>query len=663
MLQKLRDKTSGWIATVILGLLVVPFALVGVQDYLVQRNDNFVATIDAPPAWWQSAPSWWPLSVFWEHEQITADEFRTRFEQVRQQERARQGEAFDAREFEKLDNKHAILDGLIDQRIQKLASQHAGVVVSDALVRKTIQEIPAFLVDGRFNAERYQLALASQVPAQTPTQFERLVREDLQQSLVATGVGASNFVTNAEMERLIKLMGEQRDASLIMLPAPAADMAAVTGVEIQKWYEGHTASFRAPESVSIEYVELNGATMAPPPAADEAALRQRYEQEKNRFVEQEQRLASHLLVRVEDGADAATQKAAELKATQLAAQAKATGADFAAIARTNSDDAGSKAAGGDLGWVGKGMMTGPFEDALFKMQAGEVSGPVKTDFGWHVIQLREIKAGAQETFEQAREGLAREQAEADRERAFNDVSSRLVDLVLQNPSSLAPTARAMNLPVQKLGPIARDGVRNPADGIAANAAVKRAAFSDTLIQDGTVSDPIEIAPNHSVLIRVVAHTPERTLPLAQVREQVISAIRADRASKAAIKEGDALLARLRGDETLEALAASRSLPPPEQVSALPRGAPLGGEGVSEAVFAVAAPAAGKVSPGTAVLGDGRIVLFAVSKVAPGDAAQLPPQQRQALQQQIAQMGGMDDMQALVKAMRQKMKVVVVESNL
>lgn len=663
MLQKLRDKTSGWIATVILGLLIVPFALVGVQDYLVQRNDNFVATIEAPPGWWQSAPSWWPASVFWEREQITADEFRGRFEQVRQQQRAEQGEAFDAREFENVDNKRAILDGLIDQRIQRMASRHADVVVSDVLVRKTIQDIPAFQVDGKFNPERYQLALASQVPAQTPTQFEQRVRDGLQESLVATGIGASNFVTAGEMDRLLKLMGEQRDVSLMLLPAPAPDTAAVGAADIQKWYAGHAGSYRAPESVSIEYVELNAATMAPPPAPDEAALRQRYEQEKNRFVEQEQRLASHILVRVDEGADASALKAAEQKASQLAAQAKAAGADFAAIARADSDDDGSKATGGDLGWVGKGMMAGPFEDALFKMQAGEVSGPVKSDFGWHVIQLREVKSGAQETFEQAREALAREQAEADRDRAFNDLSSRLVDLVYKNPSSLAPAAREMNLPVQKLGPIAREGKASATDGIAANAAVKRAAFSDTLIQDGTVSDPIEIAPNHTVLIRVVAHTPERTLPLAQVRDNVVTAIRADRARQAAVKEADALLARLRGGETLEALATSKNLPAPERVSGLPRGAPLGGEGVSDAVFAAAAPAAGKVSTGKAVLADGRIALFAVSKVTPGNAAQIPPEQRQVLQQQVAQMGGMDDMQALVKAMRGKMKVAVVEANL
>lgn len=659
MLQKLRDNTSGWIATVIIGLLIIPFAFFGLEQYVFQRVDSNVAQIDGPPNWWQSAPSWWPVSVFWDHEKITVDEFRTSYEQARQQARAQQGEAFDARAFEAADNKRAILDGLIDQRIQRLAARSSGVVVSDALMRKTIQEIAAFQVDGKFNADRYQLALASQIPAQTPREFERLVGESLQQSLVATAVGTSNFATQAEFERLIRLLGEKRDVSLVVIPAPAPDVGVISVAEIKRWYDTHAAAYRAPETVSIEYVELESATMAPPAAADDATLRQRYEKESSRFVEQEQRLASHILVRVEPDANAAAQKAAEQKAAQLAAQAKMAGADFAALARVSSDDAGSKAAGGDLGWVGKGMMVGPFENALFAMRPGEISAPVKSDFGWHVIQLRELKAGAQETFEQAREALAREQADADRDRAFNDISSRLVDLVYKNPSSLTPAARTLNLPVLKLGPFARQG----ATGIAAQPAVQRAAFSDTLIQDGTVSDPIEIGANHSVLIRVTSHAPERTQPLVQVRDQVMAAIRVDRTAKAAAREADALLARLRAGETLDAVAASRSLPAPQQIPGVPRGAPVIDPSVSEAVFAVPAPAAGKTTPGTTVLANGQVVLFAVTNVTPGNMAEVPPEQRTMLQQQLEQVGGMNDTQALVQALRKRMKVKVVEANL
>ena len=180
---------------------------------------------------------------------------------------------------------------------------------------------------------------------------------------------------------------------------------------------------------------------------------------------------------------------------------------------------------------------------------------MKTDFGWHVIQLREVKAGQQVPFEQVREQLAREQADADRERAFNDLSGKLVDLVYKNPTTLAPAARAVNLPVQKLGPIRAW----PGTGIAANPAVQRAAFSDTLIQDGTVSDPIEIAPGHSVLIRVPTHARRMRCRWRRSAQQVIAAIRRDRAAKAAAAAADAMVAQLRAGKPLQELAAARQL--------------------------------------------------------------------------------------------------------
>jgi len=526
-------------------------------------------------------------------------------------------------------------------------------------VQKAIMDVPGFQVDGKFNYDRYKLALASLTPPQNEQQFEATVRQDLQRSMLALSVGNSNFVTSAEMDRLLRLMGERRDVSVVLLPPPAPDTAEVSAADIQKWYDTHTAQFRAPEMVEIEFVEVDATKLPAAPVADEATLRHRYEQEKNRFVEAEQRLASHILVRVDEKADAATQQAAEDKAKRLAEQAKAPGADFAALARANSEDTGSQATGGDLGWVAKGMMVAPFENALFAMKAGEVSGPVKSEFGWHVIQLREVQTGSQQTFEQVRDQLAHEQAEVDRERTVSDFTSRLVDLTLKNPSSLAPAARDMNLPLQKLGPFARTN----APGIGANPALQRVAFSEEAIQSGQISDPIELSPGHSVLIRVVAHTPEQAQPLAKVRDEVIAAVRADRATKAAIKEAEALADRVNKGETLDAIAASKQLPPPQVLPGVPRGAPIPEASVSDAIFAVEPPAAGKVSAGHAVLSNGGIVLFAVSQVTPGDIASLPAEQREVLQQQVAQVGGGDDVRALVDSLRKRVKVQVIEQNL
>lgn len=659
MLQKLREKTSGWIAMVILGLLCIPFAFFGMEQYLFQSNQTFAAKVEAPPKWWQSAPSWWPATMLWQRDEIDQNEFRDAFEQARQQQRQAQGDNFDPRAFESIDNKRKVLDGLVDQLVMRMSAKRAGIAVSDAQVRDVIQSIPAFQVDGKFDPQRYQLALASQVPAMSPRGFEQQIREGLQQSLVPSQVAASAFVTQSQMDRLMKLIGERRDVSFVVLPPPVEDTAPVTDDEARRWYDAHKAEYRAPETVSIEYVDIDSATLPAPAAADEAALRARYEQEKARFVDPEQRLASHILVSVAPDADAKAQKAAEEKAARIAAEARKPGADFAALARADSDDTGSKDSGGDLGWVAHdGGMVKPFEDALFAMQAGDVSEPVKTDFGWHVIKLREVRSGKQTSFEDARAQLASEQGDVDRERAFNEVTGKLVDQVLKNPSALAPAARAVDLPVQKLGPFAR----GQGTGIAANPAVVRAAFSESLVQDGTVSDPIEIAPGHSVVIRVTQHTPERALALAEVKDRVVAEIRGDRMRKATQTAADAMVARLKGGETLSAMAATLGLSA-QDVPNVPRGVPVPDPAATEAYFEVPVPAAGKVSPGAVMLDNGGAVVFAVTKVTPGDPKEASEQERTALQQQLAQLAGNEDAAGMLKSLRKKMKITVAESRL
>lgn len=656
MLQKLRDKTSGWIATVILGLLMIPFLFVIDNSYLGGVGANNVAKVQAPPKWWSSAPSWWPVSLLWQHHEVSTEEFRTRFEQARMQARQEQGDAFDPREFESVENKLAVLDQLIDEQVLRLASEDVGIVISDATVRDYIANIPAFQRDGKFDVDQYRVVLAQSAPPRTPAQFEQLVRTSLQQSIIPTALAESGFATKGETERLLKLLGETRDVEIALLPEPAEDTTPVTDEQVKQWYEANTGDFRQPETVSIEYVELRGSDVPPVAVADEATLRRRYEDEKARFVAPEQRLASHILIQA--GADEAAKKAAQAKAAKLAEQARQPDADFAALATANSDDPGSKAEGGDLGWVEKGVMVKAFEDALFAMQVGDVAGPVETEFGYHVLKLREVQGGQGKAFEEVREQLAAEQRLADEERAFNELSGRLVDLVYKNPTALTPAAEEVGVQVQRLGPFTRDN----ATGIAANPAVLRAAFSDILVQDGTVSDPIELSPNHTVMIRVTEHSPEQALPLEQARDQVIAAIRKDRAEKQSLAAAEALLKKLTEGQALPALAASENLqlmPMP----ALPRMAQAPSPAASRAIFAAAAPAEGKATHGKVKLEDGRYAVFAVSKVTPGNLAEIPAEQQAMLKQQLSQIDGAAAAKAYVEAMRKRFRIKTDESQL
>jgi len=657
MLQKLRDKTSGWIVTLIMGLLMIPFLFVIDSSYLGGVGANNVAKVQAPPRWWQSAPSWWPASLLWKHHEISTNEFRERFEQVRMQARQQQGESFDSQRFESTENKLQTLDQLVNEQVVRLAAEDAGVVVGDEAVASYIAAIPGFQSNGKFDPTLYREQLARGLPPRTPAQFEQLVRDSLQQSLIPSAIVTSAFASKSDFERAIQLLGETRDVELAVLPPVAPDTAPVSDAQIQQWYNDHTSDFRQPETVSIEFVELNAANLPPAQPADEATLRKRYEDEKARFVEAEQRLASHILISA--GADAAAQKAALEKATKLAEQARAPGADFAALAKANSDDPGSKDAGGDLGWVEKnGVMVKPFEDALFAGKPGEVVGPVKTEFGYHLILVREVKGGQGKSFEEVRDQLAAEQLKGDAEKAFADQSGKLVDLVMKNPTELGGAAKEAGLTVQTLGPFSR----GEGSGIAANPAVQRAAFSDALIQDGTVSDPIEIAPNHSVMLRVTQHSEEQTLPLDKVRDRVIAAVRADRTQQAAGKQADALVARLVKGETLAALAQAEQL----QVNPLPglqRGMPVPTPAASRVIFAAPAPAEGKVSAGRVELGPGQYGVFVVNKVTPGDVSKLPPGQADTIRSQFAAMQGEAAQRAFIDAMRKRYKVTIQESQL
>ena len=526
-------------------------------------------------------------------------------------------------------------------------------------MRETIQGIPAFQVDGKFDPQRYQLALASQVPARTPRQFEDDVRKALQAGLIPTEVSESAFATPHELDRLLKLLGEKRDVSYAILPPPAPDTAPITATEIQRWYDSHPTDYRAPETVTLEYVDIDGKTLPAPAQADEATLRQRYDQEKNRFVEPEQRLASHILVKVDANASPAAQKAAQDKAAKLAEQAQQPGADFAALARANSDDTGSKAAGGDLGWVAKGVMVKPFEDALFTMQAGQVSGPVKI----RVRLARDPAARGQGRPAGAVRGSARAtgaRAGRCRSRPRLQRHHRQARRPGQQESDLARAGRA---PGQPAGAALR-AVRARA-GHGRRSPIRRCSASRSPSRwSRTVPSAIRstLATGHSVLIRVAEHTQAHQLPLTQVSQRVVAAIRGDRAAKAAgaARTGSSQpsIAAVR----LKDVAGAQQLPVID-MAAIPRGTPMPDAAVAEAMFRTPSPAAGKASAGKAALADGRVVVFAVTKVIPGNPAEATAEQKLGLQQQLAQMAGGVDVDGLVSALRKRIRVTVAEDRL
>ena len=654
MLQKIREATSGWFASVILGVIIITFALWGINGYFSNRTETYAARITLRSGWFGT-------DFGAKYKDITQQEFRNRFEQERRRQRSELKERFDAAKFDTIANKRAVMDQLVERALLSAAATRDGLAVSAQQLYDTIAAVPEFQVSGKFDPARYKEILAIQSPPRSPAEFEAERRDDLFVQALPTEIMASGIAGNNDLDDSIRLGDQKRDLRFLEVPAPV-DATVPSDAALQAWYQAHVANYRTPEQVALEYLELDASTLQVPTTVDDATLRQRYNEQKNRFIEPEQRLASHILINVPANANAATEKAAQARAAALAMQARAPGADFAALARVNSQDEGSKNLGGDLGWLSQGVIAQKaFASALYALKSGQISDPVRTSEGWHVIQLREVRPGRQVPFESVRAELEKNELKDGREKLFNDRSGKLVDLTLKDSTTLAPAARELGLTIQKTPLFTRAG----GSGIAANPKVLVAAFSASVLQDGNTSDPVEIGDNHDhmVVIRVAQHLPVKTLPLAQVRDRVLAELLTDRRAKAAKVAADALLARAAKGESLDALATSIDGTVHDGTGTT-RNMTTPSADLIATGFRLPRPVQGK-PPQIAIaqLAADRYALVEMTKVVDGNPAALDPATRTMLRQRYAQFRAALDIHAYIDALRTEFPVKLAEDRL
>jgi peptidyl-prolyl cis-trans isomerase D len=647
MLQSIRDKSSGWIAFIILGLVIITMAFFGIESYFAPKVETFSARIEGPAKF---------LGFGGQSVDISQQQFRGRFEQVRAQERERQGDAFDSAAFESIDNKRRVLDQMVDEEILALVAARDGITVSEAEVAAQLKAMPQFQVNGVYSADQYKLALAGQ--GQTHAQFMARMRAEMARQALPNEIVDTAVAGEGELEAFLKLSQQTRDVQLIDLPTPSLPAKAPTDAELRAWYDANVSAYRTPEQVAIEYVEIDASTLPPPAAPDEATLRQRYAEQRARFVTEPQRSASHILVAVPADAGPAADADARTRAAALVTRARAPGADFAAIAREASDDLGSKADGGALGVVEPGLFDPSFEKALFALtQPGEVSEPVRTPDGWHVIQLTAITPGSERAFEDVRDELEAQYLETEKERAFADRAGRLLELIYRTPTALEPAAKELGLELRRTGLF----TRTTGEGIAAIEDVRRAAFSDNQRIERQVSDTLEIGPGHVVAIHVIEHQPEAAQPFEQVRERVRADFDADRLAQASQAQAAKLLERARKGETLEAIAAEvgRTVAPLPGIGRQAQLPPA----LVQSVFATPAPTADAPAYGIARVGSDRHVLFQVTAVGEGDLSTLDDATRRMLLEQLARARGLVEFEDYMKALRAGYEITVAEDRL
>lgn len=601
MLQTIRDRLSGPIIWVVIGLIAVPFAFFGIETFRSGGADPVVVKVGK--------------------QNITQSQLDAAYQQRLQRLQQMLGENFRSDMVDPVAFRAGVLNEMVQQTTLQQHGEKRGYVASDGEVLDAIHAIPAFQKDGKFSAELYRQLLAAN--RMTAARFETQVREGLAQDAIRNGVVGTAFVTPAEAAAAWRLSRQERSFSAVTFK-PEAFKSAVTvsDDELKQYFAAHADRYRAPERLKLQYVELALDQLPPAAAPEPAVLKALYDADTKPFSSPEERHARHILIRFGADKQAAKKKAEDLKAKLDG------GASFAALAKEYSEDPGSKDAGGDLGAVHKGLMTAAFENALFKLAAGEISAPVETEFGWHIILCESIKPALVKPFEDAgvQAELLGSYRRRDAEKRFQDLSEKMEQTAFENPSSLDATAKVINAKVQTTDWI----TRTAGTGIASTPAVLTAAFAPEVIKDGDNSKPITLPDNRVVVIRKAEYEPDRTRTLDEVKDAARSDLTLEKEQAAAADKAQALLKSLQEGATLSSQAQGLETQSPGLVR---RDATGIDRKLLDAVFRLARPAAGKSTFGTVTLDGGAVAVVALDTVKDGTPDDADP----AYKQQAAQL--------------------------
>lgn len=625
MLQNIRDKITGWFSWFFLGLIAVVFIFWGVD--FGTGAATYAAKVDG--------------------ETISAQEVRRAWQQ--QQSRLQQMMRAELPEQMVKSQQAAILDQFVRRELLEQRAEEFGYRVSDQALVDRVMEIPEFQVDGKFSKDRYNAVLRSN--GLTETGFEADLRSETMIRHLQTGIVDSAFALPYELERRYAIEKQEREIDYALVSAnDFLSQVTVSDEQIQKWYDEHQDQYQLPEKVDLQYVELDRSRAESAVQVNEDALRQYYEQVKEKYESPERRKARHILITAGDGLDEA---AAEKKAAELADKAK-SGADFSQLAKENSKDPGSAQQGGDLGWAQRGMFVGPFEEALFSMKPGEIRGPVKTQFGYHVLKLDEVEAGQIRSFDEVRAELEADYRSEQSQTLFYDQTQKLGDLAFESLTELDSVAKALDLPLKTITDFTREG----GGELGADPQVIEAAFSEDVLERGQNSPLIAIGEDKAVVLRVAKHTPAEPRPLAEVRGQIEAQLKQEAAREAAQKKGAEILARLQKGEAWNEVVTSAAVSPvgkrfvTRQDNVVP-------PAVVEAAFDVAPAKISDSSPhyaGTSTP-DGNYAVVAVTGVRNADPAAEAPEAKTNRRRLAERQAGNEELVAYVEAAVSKADVV------
>jgi len=570
-----------------------------------------------------------------------------------QSERMRQmlGNNYDPRMFEGASARQAVLDQLIQQHVISDATQKKHLTVSDAQVLAAIQGIPAIAqlrtADGKFDEKAYVQLLAAQ--GMTPDQLDARMRFELATQQLGGAVGTTAFVPKSLLDRLIAIRDQQRDVQAIVIK-PADFTAKVTpdAAALKAYYESHLASYTMPEQAKVEYVVLSGEALAANQAVTPEELKSYYDSNIQRFRTEEQRRASHILIAAPKDGKEADRKAAKEKAEKLLEDLRKHPETFAEVAKKNSQDPGSAEKGGDLGFMGRGALVKPFEDAMYALKEGQISDVVETDYGYHIIKLTGIEPAKTQPLDAVRPELEAELKKQLAAKKYAEQADAFGNMVYEQSDSLKPAADKFKLTIQTADNVTR--APNPAlgkDSPLNNEKVLKALFSDDAIKSKRNTEAIQVGPTTLVSARVVDYRPATARKFEDVEAQVRQAYIAQQAAELAHKDGEARL------DALKKSGSADGFGPMTTVSR----AKAGGL-TPKAVDAIMRADATKLPSLVGVdLGADGYAIYRIAKVS------TPPQanagQREADAQQLSQLAGQTELAAYYDALKAGAKVKIM----
>lgn len=518
MFESIRKHSK--IVMFLLFLLIIPsFVLVGINNNYFSEKSAVVARVDG-------------------HDITQAD-----WDNAHRQESDRiraQNPGIDAQLLDSAAVRYATLERLVRDRVLAAAAQKEHLAASDARLARSLQEIPAIAAlrrpDGTLDADAYRALVGAQ--GLTPEGFEAGIRRNLSVNQVLGGAVATGFTPAQQAGVALGAYYERREIQLARYePSAYAARVAPTDADLQAYYKAHEAQFQAPEQATVEYVVLDIDSVKAGITPNEADLRTYYNENIDRLDGKEERRASHILIAAAKDAPAADREKARARAAELLEAVRKAPSTFADVARKNSQDPGSAAQGGDLGFFSRGAMVKPFEDAVFSLQKGGISDVVESDFGYHVIQLTDVKTPKRRSFEEVRPELEAELRQQQAASRYAEVAENFSNSVYEQADSLKPTADKLKLQIKTATGLSRTP-QPGAMGPLANPRFLEALFSADSIANKRNTEAVEIGTNQLASGRVTAYAPARTLPLDEVRDKVRQQVIAERSAALARAEGE-----------------------------------------------------------------------------------------------------------------------------